>query len=603
MATPREVLTPDALALVQAVADLGSFAAAARELGKVPSALTYRIRQVEDALDVLLFDRSSRQAKLTAAGNELICAGQQLLQDIDAMANRVKRVATGWESEFTIAVDSALSQSTVMELAEAFYAQAPTTRLRLREEVLAGTLDALVEGRADLALGVVMEPATTVGVHSRVLGEMRFIYAVAPHHPLASWPEPIRDDILVKHRGVAVADSTRGTALTFGLLSGQDVLTVPSMRAKLDAQLRGLGGGFVPEALVRPYLESGRLVAREVQRPTRSTRMSYAWRHVGNLGPGRALQWWLGNGWRAAPPAARCWRGTVTHDRVPRALRALAHRAVACRLAGGGAGQLAGRARPRRRLAGAHRRCRHAALRARRRRGDLAAARSLRPAPRRAAGLAIAPPAAVPAGAGPIGAGRPRLPLRLLAQGHRGSIARARAPRERHGELVYPGTCRDGLSGRVARAWRLRVEEGVVAWTDRRLGPQSQDVASVVGDFVLKRADGLFAYQLAVVVDDAAQGITHIVRGEDLADNTARQLLLQRALGHSSPGYLHTPLVLAADGQKLSKQNGAAPLELRDPLAVLQAAAGVLGLHVPAAASLDGWLALAVGAWSRTIGG
>ncbi|NML45108.1 LysR family transcriptional regulator [Ramlibacter sp. G-1-2-2] len=296
MPSPREVLTPDALALVQAVADHGSFAAAARELGLVPSAVTYRVRQVEDALDVLLFDRSSRTARLTAAGNELLCAGQQLLQDIDAMAHRVKRVATGWEAEFTVAVDGALSSSTVMELAEAFYALQPTTRLRLRDETLAGTLEALVSGRADLALGVVVEPGTTPGIHSHELGDLGFVFAVAPHHPLAAQPQPIPDEVLVKHRAVAVADSVlqRNSALTMSLLAGQDVLTVGTMRAKLDAQLRGLGGGFLPEPLARPYLESGRLVAREVKRvSSRRIRMSYAWREAGPLGPGRALQWWL----------------------------------------------------------------------------------------------------------------------------------------------------------------------------------------------------------------------------------------------------------------------------------------------------------------------
>ncbi|MDB5897372.1 MAG: LysR family transcriptional regulator, partial [Ramlibacter sp.] len=191
MPSPREVLTPDALALVQAVADHGSFAGAARSLGLVPSAVTYRVRQVEDALDVLLFDRSSRQARLTAAGNELLCAGQQLLQDIDAMANRVKRVATGWEAELTVAVDTALSVSTVMELAESFYGLQPTTRLRIREEVLAGTLEALITGRADLAVGVVVEPGTTAGIQSELLGDLGFVYCVAPHHPLASLPTPI----------------------------------------------------------------------------------------------------------------------------------------------------------------------------------------------------------------------------------------------------------------------------------------------------------------------------------------------------------------------------------------------------------------------------
>jgi glutamyl-Q tRNA(Asp) synthetase len=171
--------------------------------------------------------------------------------------------------------------------------------------------------------------------------------------------------------------------------------------------------------------------------------------------------------------------------------------------------------------------------------------------------------------------------------------------RHRHGELVYPGTCRDGLGGRAPRAWRFRVPPGVVHWTDSRLGPQAQDVAAEVGDFVLKRADGLFAYQLAVVVDDAAQGITHVVRGEDLTDNTPRQLLLQRALGLPQPQYLHTPLVLGANGEKLSKQNGAAALDLGQPLLALDAAAAALGLQV-GGSTLREWLDQAVDAW-RTI--
>ena len=172
---------------------------------------------------------------------------------------------------------------------------------------------------------------------------------------------------------------------------------------------------------------------------------------------------------------------------------------------------------------------------------------------------------------------------------------------QRHAERIYPGTCRGGLQGRPARAWRFRAE-GVVAWQDRRLGPQRQDVGREVGDFVLKRADGLWAYQLAVVVDDAAQGITHVVRGEDLADNTARQILLQRALGVPTPHYLHTPLVLAADGHKLSKQNGARALDGAAPLAALSAAGAVLGLHgIGPAGSVAEWLAAAVPAWNGII--
>lgn len=160
------------------------------------------------------------------------------------------------------------------------------------------------------------------------------------------------------------------------------------------------------------------------------------------------------------------------------------------------------------------------------------------------------------------------------------------SPTERHHAQVYPGTCRQGLNGKPARAWRLNVQavlqtrglEPVIHWHDRRLGAQTQNVLQEVGDFVLRRADGLWAYQLAVVVDDAAQGITDVVRGEDLADNTARQIVLQNALGLPTPRYLHTPLVLGPNGEKLSKQNGAQALDLSDPQAALDTAARTLGL-------------------------
>lgn len=193
----------------------------------------------------------------------------------------------------------------------------------------------------------------------------------------------------------------------------------------------------------------------------------------------------------------------------------------------------------------------------------------------------------------PCACSRKEIAAMQAVQGH--------AP-ERHATLPYPGTCRNGLHGRAARAWRFNTQTApIVDWYDRRLGSQQQNVAQTVGDFVLRRADGLWAYQLAVVVDDAAQGITHVVRGQDLADNTPRQMLLQRALGVPTPQYLHTPLVCAADGEKLSKQHGAPAVDVRQPLQALSAAAEVLGLTKPTSqhATLSDALNLWVQAWSH----
>ncbi len=178
--------------------------------------------------------------------------------------------------------------------------------------------------------------------------------------------------------------------------------------------------------------------------------------------------------------------------------------------------------------------------------------------------------------------------------------------RSRNIELIYPGTCRSGFfnladeadkTSGIRQAWRLRTDAiPVIQWTDRRLGTQQQNVETEVGDFVLKRADDCFSYQLAVVVDDAAQGVTDVVRGEDLSDNTARQILLQRYLGLPTPRYLHTPLVLGTNQEKLSKQNGAQAIDGSDPLTALNSAASVLGL--PACTdSVAGALAAWVKAW------
>jgi DNA-binding transcriptional LysR family regulator len=292
MQSPKDWLTPDALFMLQTIEEKGSFAAAARALNLVPSALTYRVRQLEDALDVLLFDRSARQARPTAAGQELLREAGRLLQDIDAVANRVKRVATGWEAVLTVAVDSIVSRPVVMDLCEAFLALNSPTRLRIRHEALSGTMAALTSGQADLVLGVAIEHHLSADIQHRVLGEVPFVFAVAPHHPLAAAPEPLSDAQLAQHRMVAVADSVqRGSGMTIGLQGGQDVFTVPDVHSKLQAQLRGLGVGFLPQSLVAASVQQGLLVVKRTDR-FRTGTVQAAWRDSRLSPAGHALLWW-----------------------------------------------------------------------------------------------------------------------------------------------------------------------------------------------------------------------------------------------------------------------------------------------------------------------
>ena len=297
--------------MMSTIARTGSFAAAARELGKVPSALTYSVRQLEETLDVLLFDRRSRQAQLTPAGQELISEGQRVLQELDAIANRVRRIATGWESELTIAVNYSIAPQAIFDLIESFYAQripgnegissAPPTRIRIRNEMLTGTWEALLTGQADLSIGVHALTGQEGGtqLHCEELGSLELIFCVAPQHPLAKAPEPLTAELIAQHRIITIADSAREMLpTTIGVFPGQDVLTMPSIAAKLEAQLRGLGCGALPATLVKEHLRSGRLVHKQVVGPARIVELHYAWHsnqfNGGAKGAGgHALNWWL----------------------------------------------------------------------------------------------------------------------------------------------------------------------------------------------------------------------------------------------------------------------------------------------------------------------
>lgn len=288
-------LTLEALEVLDAIDRNGSFAAAARELDRVPSALTYTVRRLEEELDVLLFDRRGHRAKLTPAGRELVEQGRILLNSAEALSQRVKRVASGWEAELRVAVDEIIPFARLVPLLERFYALKPPTRLRVTSEALAGCWETLVDGRADMTIGAPGDSPVTAsgpdGIVSRPFGSMGFVFAVAPGHPLAAAPEPIAACDLVRHRAVAIADTSRRLpARTVGLLRGQDVLTVPTFAAKLDAQCAGLGVGHLPAFIAAEAVRQGRLVVKEVEEPRKDVQLHLAWRTGAR---GKALKWFL----------------------------------------------------------------------------------------------------------------------------------------------------------------------------------------------------------------------------------------------------------------------------------------------------------------------
>jgi DNA-binding transcriptional LysR family regulator len=287
------LLDLDALQALDAIDRKGSFARAAAELGRVPSALTYLVRKLEDDLDVLLFDRRGHKAKLTPAGQELLTEGRHLLFAASELQRRVRRVGDGWEVELRIALDTMIRIDAMFALVAEFYAQEPGTRIRLFTEVLSGTWEALLSGRADLSIGTISSsPGGTgmaSGYQSRPLGDVEMVFVVAPTHPLANAPEPLTPEVVRRHRVVAVGDTARNLpTVTIGLLGGQDVLTVPTMQDKVAAQVAGLGCGNIAVGHAREHIEAGRLVPKLLAESRTMGSLYYSWNTSVR---GKAMQW------------------------------------------------------------------------------------------------------------------------------------------------------------------------------------------------------------------------------------------------------------------------------------------------------------------------
>jgi DNA-binding transcriptional LysR family regulator len=284
-------LSLEALQVIDAIDRKGSFAAAAEDLHRVPSAITYSVRQLEEGLGIDLFDRSGHRAVLTDAGRELLSEGRRLLQAAADLECRVQQVAKGWESELRLAIDTVIGMDAIFALASEFYQKQSGTRLRFMREVLGGTWDALASGRADLAIGAGGDAPAGRSYATKPLGRVEMVFVAAPFHAICTEPQPLAAEIIQRYRAVSVADSSRLLpARTVGLLSGQDVLTVPSMEAKAAAHIAGLGVGFLPRWIAEREALAGSLRVLPVEAPRPIAELLVAWRPGQE---GKALKWFV----------------------------------------------------------------------------------------------------------------------------------------------------------------------------------------------------------------------------------------------------------------------------------------------------------------------
>ena len=280
----------EALEVLDAIDRHGSFAAAAASLYRVPSAISYTVNQLETELGIHVFDRSGHRAVLTPAGRLLLDEGRRILLATRELAAAARRQADHWEPELKIAIDATQQPGDLWPLIAEFSAAHPAINVRMNEEVLAGSWEALVDERVDLAIGVT-DPPANASIQRTLFGRIEFVFCCAPDHPLARAPAPLSEDAIRAHRALVVADTARRFAPRSGnLIDGQPRLTVSSMRTKIEALESGLGVGYCPRRWVADALEEKRLIALDTA-PRPIARDTYLlWRRGER---GRALQWFI----------------------------------------------------------------------------------------------------------------------------------------------------------------------------------------------------------------------------------------------------------------------------------------------------------------------
>lgn len=284
-------ITLDALEVLDTIDRKGSFAAAANELFRVPSAISYSIQKLEQDLGVVLFRKVGRKAVLTQAGKALLEQGREILEASERLAMVAKTIHSGYEPVFNIAIDSILEFDFIYPLINEFYGVFPDIEINLYEEVLGGALEAINNNRADLVIGVGSESLYPVGIKYRKIGEIEWVLAVAPGHELTKKQQPLSQKLIEQHRFVVVRDSSRNQAAQSRRIFGKhSVLSVPSVTEKISALCKGLGIGFLPRHRILAKLEQGELIALAVENINQKEEINMAWKTVNK---GKVFCWFI----------------------------------------------------------------------------------------------------------------------------------------------------------------------------------------------------------------------------------------------------------------------------------------------------------------------
>ncbi|GAB6261853.1 DNA-binding transcriptional activator PunR [Photobacterium sp. CCB-ST2H9] len=279
------------LQVIDVVARRGSFSSAAEELHKVPSAISYTVRSIEEKLAVELFERQHRQVTLTRAGEYFVEEARQLLKQMDQIKLQTQRVANGWAKNVSVALDTVVRQSRVSTMVRDFYQAFPDVELHLTMEVYNGVWDALADGRADLVIGATAAIPVSGDFDYRDMGSLNWLFVMSPGHPLSNHDLTLEETSLARYPAICLEDTSRALPKrTTWLMNNQRRIMVPDWSSAFQCLEAGLGIGVVPEHMATPKLNSGRLITRALATPTPVSPCCLAWNKA-SLNP--ALSWLL----------------------------------------------------------------------------------------------------------------------------------------------------------------------------------------------------------------------------------------------------------------------------------------------------------------------